>query len=356
MNHLQYTNYKNNPHLLAKRFNISIESAEIYLSSEIIDPHTVSYVWTRVFGYDMTKRHKPKPFGIPFLNQVDFPRCREANMSGIVWDITTNPFLRDKNKLQVIKKNIQMVLSDINKCSHEFKFVSSYTDYQESLKDNKTASWLSIQGGQAIDNNLDNLDKIPEIHRITLIHFTKSKIGVSSFDRKNREIGLSNFGKEFVEKMVENKIIVDLSHINKKGFFDALNIVKKDTPVVVTHTGIDSVFSSWRNIDDQQIKAIANTGGTVGIIYYPKYLAKTLFSCSTDKIVDHIEHVIKIAGEDFVTLGSDYDGMISLPKDMKDITYQPLLVEEMLKRKWTPERIKKILGLNFLRVIKNIRP
>ncbi len=214
---------------------------------------------------------------------------------------------------------------------------------------------MSIQGGQAIDNNLDNLDKIPEIHRITLVHFTKSKIGASNADIRNKSTGLSDFGKDFVRKMVDNKILVDLSHINRKGFFDALEAVP-DSIVVVTHTGVNGVYQCWRNIDDQQIKAVSETGGTVGIIYHPKFLAKTIVNCSIDSIIDHLAHVINVAGEDCPTLGSDYDGLIYLPRELKDITYQPILVQKMLERKWSAERIKKILGLNFLRVIKSYRP
>lgn len=352
----EYTNYKEYPELWAKRLNISKEAVELYLDSEIIDPHTVSYVWTRVLGYDMNKRHKYKPFGAKFLSQVDFPRTIEANMSGMVWDITTNPLRGPEKKLQITQDNIKAILNDINKNSEHFKFVISYKDYQEALKEKKIASWISIQGGQAIDNDIDNLDKVPEIHRITLVHFTKSKIGASNFDTKNKDVGLSDFGKKFVEKMVEKNIMVDLSHINRKGFFDALDIMPKDIPAVVTHTGVNGVYKIWRNIDDDQIKAIAERNGTVGIIYYPKFISGKLFKNTCDDIVKHMEHVIKVAGEDYVTLGSDYDGMITLPDDMPDITYQPVMVQKMLDRKWQPERIKKVLAYNFLRVIKEIRP
>ncbi len=354
---LEYTNYKEYPDLWAKRLNISKEAIDLYLDSEIIDPHTVSYVWKRVLGYDMNKRHKAKPFGAGFLSQVDFPRCLEANMSGMVWDITTNPLRTDKTKLEVTQNNIKAILADINKNSDKFQFVSSYKDYQEALKANKVASWISIQGGQAIDNDIENIDKIPEIHRITLVHFTKSKIGASNFDTRNKDIGLSEFGKRFVEKMLEKKVMVDLSHINRKGFFDALDIMPKEIPPIVTHTGVNGVCKSWRNIDDDQIKAIAERNGTIGIIYYPKYISnKYITKSSCDDIVKHMEHLIKISGEDYVTLGSDYDGMITLPSDMPDITYQPVMVQKMLNRNWSPKRIKKILAYNFLRVVKSVKP
>lgn len=352
----EYTDYKQYPELWAKRLNISNEAVELYLDSEIIDPHTVSYVWTRVLGYDMNKRHKYLPFKAGFLSQVDFPRTLEANMSGMVWDITTNPLRSDEKKLGVTQENIKAVLSDIEKNSQQFKFVTSYKDYQQAKKEGKVASWISIQGGQAIDNDIDNLDKVPEIHRITLVHFTKSKIGASNFDSSNKDMGLTDFGKSFVEKMVEKKILVDLSHINRKGFFDALDIVPKHIPPIVTHTGVNGVSQSWRNIDDDQIKAIAQRDGTIGIIYYPKFISSSLFKNSCDDIVKHMEHVINVAGEDYVTLGSDYDGAITLPSDMPDITFQPIIVQKMLDRNWSSERIKKILAYNFLRVIRSVRP
>jgi membrane dipeptidase len=350
---LDYTDYKKHPVLWAKRLGTSQEAVDLYLASEVIDLHTDSYIWKRIFGYRMTKRHKRSKL-IPFLSQVDFPRCLEASMSGIVWDLATNPLQRDKNKLEVTRRNIESIIRDLAE-SQKFEHVLSHSDYLSARKNGKVASWLSLQGGQAIDNQLENLDKIPEIHRITLVHFTKSRIGASNADPRLAETGLSEFGKNFVEKMVDNKIIVDLSHINRKGFFDALQVVPGGVPVVVTHTGIKAVKDMWRNIDDQQIKAIAETGGTIGIIFHPYFLGDGL-SCSVDKIIDHMEQVIKVAGEDFVSLGSDYDGLITLPREMKDITGQPWLVEKMLARKWSPERIKKILGLNFLRVIKEIKP
>lgn len=349
---IKYINYKNHPELLAKKLAISKEALELYFDCEVIDPHIVSYVWQRVFGYNLAKKHNYRPLGLGFLNQVDFPRVLESNMSGVVWDITTNPFHYGKNRLEVLRRNIDNILFDVKANSDNFQFVRTYPDYIDARKNNKVASWLSIQGGQGVENSVYDLDKIPEIHRITLVHFTKSKIGASNFDYKNHNTGLSDFGKSFVSKMVENKIMIDLSHINRKGFFETLDIVPKDVPVVVTHTGVKGILDVWRNIDDEQIKAIAERNGTIGIIYEPRFLTVAPSKCTTDDILNHIDHVIKIAGEDYVTLGSDYDGFINTPKDLKDITYQPILVQKMLDKNWSPERIKKIMGTNFLRVVK----
>ncbi|MFN8670579.1 MAG: membrane dipeptidase [Candidatus Sericytochromatia bacterium] len=347
---LDYINYKKYPELLAKKLNISLEAVQLYQDCEVIDPHTVTYLWKRLFGYNLAKKHIYRPFGIGIFNQVDFPKVLEANMSGVVWDITTNPIHHEKNRFDVLRRNIDTILDDIQKYSTNFQFVRNYKDYLDARKNNKVASFISIQGGQGIQNKISDLDKIPEVHRITLVHFTHSKIGISNFET-NKNQGLSDFGKNFVEKMVNKNIMVDLSHINRKGFFDALDVMPKNIPAVVTHTGIKGVRDIWRNIDDEQIKAIAERNGTIGIIYEPRFLTISALKASTYDILDHMEHVIKTVGEDYVTLGSDYDGFINTPKDLKDITYQPIFVQRMLDKNWKEERIRKILGKNFLRAI-----
>ena len=113
---------------------------------------------------------------------------------------------------------------------------------------------------------------------------------------------------------------------------------------------------SFRNLDDEQIKAIAERNGTIGIIYEKNFLGDSKATQNMEQIVKHIEYVIQLSGEDHVSLGSDYDGLIALPDDFEDIRSQPRLVEFMLRRGWSEKRIRKILALNFLRVIETIRP
>ena len=105
-----------------------------------------------------------------------------------------------------------------------------------------------------------------------------------------------------------------------------------------------------------RIRAVASRGGTIGVIYERNFLARDPARQTLERIIDHLAHLIAIGGEDCASLGSDYDGMISLPHDFKDITWQPVLVERMLKRSWSVERIQKILAGNFLRVVNEVRP
>ena len=140
-----------------------------------------------------------------------------------------------------------------------------------------------------------------------------------------------------------------------RGFFDALEVCDPSIPPIVTHTGMAGIRPLWRNIDDEQVKAIAERGGTIGIIFNPFFLGPRWFG-PLSLVIDHMEHIIQLVGEDFVSLGSDYDGAILLPDGFEDCTHQPKLVADMLSRGWSAERIKKILGANFLRVLKAVRP
>jgi membrane dipeptidase len=355
---LDYTDHREDPGAWAQSLGIPQEAVDLYLECDVVDPHTCSFMWTRLLpGYDVRKRHRPVLPGSYGLNQVDLPRAREARMAAIVWDIPTNPFRSQKSRPETALRNIQRIVDVMSEYPEDFRVVRSYSEYEAARKADCTASFIGIQGAQGLDDSIEQLDRIPDdvVHRITLVHFTKSRIGTPS-SPPARTAGLEEFGRDFARRMQEKRILVDLSHINRAGFFDALEATDPTIPVAVTHTGVAAVRALWRNIDDEQIRAIAERGGTVGIIYQPHFLDDVKFRCPIGRIVDHMQHVIDLVGEDHVTLGSDYDGLIALPEGFDDITHQPKLVAVMLARGWTDTRIKKVMGHNFLRVVKAIRP
>jgi membrane dipeptidase len=126
-------------------------------------------------------------------------------------------------------------------------------------------------------------------------------------------------------------------------------------PLIVTHTGVSGVTPHWRNLDDDQIRAVADSGGTIGIIFHTAFLRRNgRQDCSM--VVDHMAHVVDVAGEDFVSIGSDYDGAITPPPDLRSGDSYPALVQKMMDRGWGATRIEKVLGGNFLRVFRDFRP
>lgn len=337
---------------------VSQEALDLYHACDVIDLHVDSFLWPRLLpGYDLAKRHRPWLPASAFYNQVDLPRAREAAMAGICWDIVTNPRRKPADRATDTLEHIATIQRVMAENADDFAVVSNATEYRAVRASGRTASFIAMQGGQGVDVSLDALDALPEVvHRITIVHLTPSRIGVPNSLPARADEGLTSFGREFVQHMVAKRILVDLSHINRAGFFDALEDVPAGVAPIVTHTGVSAVRPLWRNIDDAQIRAIADRGGTIGIVFHPHFLADVVMTCSLARIVDHMQHVIDVVGDDFVSIGSDYDGLITLPRDLPDITYQPRLVSEMLARGWKEQRIRKVLGANALRVIAALRP
>ena len=160
--------------------------------------------------------------------------------------------------------------------------------------------------------------------------------------------GLTDFGRDLVARCNDLGVLVDLAHLNRKGFLEACSV--STAPVVVSHTGLSAVHDMWRNIDDQQVRAVADTGGCIGIIYHRKFLGGS----TLEAVVRHLVHCWKVGGEDTPALGSDFDGLIVPPKDLPDASALPRLTQALLDHD-VPERvIHKMLGLNALRVFESV--
>lgn len=215
-----------------------------------------------------------------------------------------------------------------------------------------------MQGGNAFDSPADvRLVPAGALLRVTLMHLTDSSLGATSWPlgRSRGRGGLTADGLAMVEALNERRILVDLAHASRRTFFDALDASSATLPPVVTHTGVSGVHRSWRNIDDEQIRAIAERGGVIGIMYHRGFLGRPFWKVGAEAIVRHLEHTITVGGEDCAALGSDWDGMIVTPRDMPTCLELPVLVERMLERRWPEQRIRKVLGQNALRLIGTVR-
>jgi membrane dipeptidase len=342
----------------AAALGISREAVELYLASDVLDLHLDSFIWTRVFGYDLRKRHGDGLFRARFYSQVDFPRVREAGMTGATWAVTTNPWRRAAARPRMLLENLRRLQAIFDSAPGDFRVVRNAAEYRAARAAGRHGAFLGIQGGNALDRDLDALDLIPDdlVLRITLVHLSSSRIGATSAPTGSRRgQGLTDFGRSFVERLDAKRIFVDLAHINREGFFDAVAAHDPSLPLVVTHTGVCGVTPHWRNLDDEQLRAIADTGGTIGVMYQSSFLGERTWGGRAEGVVRHLEHIVATVGEDFASLGSDWDGAIIPPRDLRTPRELPRLVEFMLRRGWSPDRIGKILGGNFLRAVAALR-
>jgi membrane dipeptidase len=341
-----------------RELGISREAVEVYLASDVIDLHVDSFIWTRVFGYDLRRRHGHGLTGARFYSQVDFPRVREAALSGAIWVITTNPLQPASRRPNVLLENLRRLQGILESVPADFAVVRNVAEYRRARAGGRHAAFLGIQGGNALDRDAGALDLIPDdlVVRITLVHLTNSSLGVTSApSRARRGEGLTERGRDYVRRMNEKRILVDLAHINREGFFDAIAVHDRTQPFLVTHTGVTGVHPHWRNLDDEQLRAVAASGGTVGVMYHAPFLGDPWAGGKAETIVKHLAHIVDVIGEDHASLGSDWDGAINPPRDMPTVCELPRLVELMLRRGWSAQRIGKILGGNFLRVVEAVR-
>jgi membrane dipeptidase len=323
---------------------------------EIVDGHVESFVWTRVLGYDLAERHGGGVLGGRWYSQADLPRMREAGMSGAVMSIATNPFRRRDRRTAVLQANLARLRRDLE-ADPGVAVVGDHAGYTTARADRRLACFLAVQGANAWSRPEDIADT-PEVSRATLVHLTDSPLGATSspLGRSRGRGGLSAVGRDYVAALNAAAVIVDLAHISRPGFRDALDAHARDLPPIVSHTGVCGVRPSWRNLDDDQIRAVADRGGVVGIMFHRGFLGRPSRRVTADAVVAHLAHLIAVGGEDAAALGSDYDGLIDPPPDLRTVTALPHLADRMRAGGFSDARIAKVFGANYLRVVAAVRP
>jgi membrane dipeptidase len=355
---LRFVDHRADPGAWARALGVSREAIELYLGSEVIDLHVDTFLWRRMFRYDLAGRHGRGLLGASFYGQADLPRLREAQVGGATWVITTNPARTARGRGEALVRNFELLRGALLEAGDDVAVVRDVAEYRAARAAGKHAAFIGIQGANAVGDDPAVLDRLPDraILRATIVHLTRSNIGAPSAPLGGGQAApLSPFGREVVRALDARRVFVDLAHINRRGFFDALEAHDRSLPVFVTHTGVAGVTPHWRNIDDEQLRAVADTGGTVGIMYHAPFLGDWLWGGRVASIVDHLEHAVRVIGDDHVSLGSDWDGAIVTPRDMPTCLELPRIVEEMLRRGWGAGRIQNILGGSFLRAVALMR-
>jgi membrane dipeptidase len=221
-------------------------------------------------------------------------------------------------------------------------------NYEEMKNNNKISAFLTVEEGGIIGSNLDRLDKLYElgIRLITLTWNFENSIACPNGSEK----GLTKFGKNVIEIMNDKGMIIDVSHLSDKGFYDVADISKK--PFIASHSNARSIQNHPRNLTDKMLKIIGKKGGIVGINFCPSFLNNREIS-SINSLVKHMMYIIDIAGIDTMAIGTDFDG-IKGNLEINDISKMYLLLDALKKAGLSEGKIDKIWYKNSSRIIKNI--
>ncbi|MEY4508107.1 MAG: hypothetical protein RLZZ450_229 [Pseudomonadota bacterium] len=352
----------------SRALGISRGALDVYLAADVVDLHIDSFIWHRLLGYQLHTRHGRGLLAGCFYSQSDVPRLVAAQVAGAVWVVTTNPLRSARGRRDALLANFAALRAALVEpvetrglSAHEPRVVicDSAQSFRAARARGAHAAFLAIQGGNALELSLDDFDlpALSSLTLVTLLHFTRSRIGAAALPGLLSRGGpqLTPFGADYVRKLNERRILVDLAHIGRRGFWDALAVHDKSQPLTVSHAACDAVFRHFRNVDDAQIKAVAATGGVVGIIFNTAFLGGSLFRGQAERIVDHIQHVVQLVGADHCALGSDFDGAIVPPRDLRSVSELPRLAELMLRRGLSESDVHKVLGGSFLRALALLR-
>ncbi|MFI5133905.1 MAG: dipeptidase [Chitinophagales bacterium] len=276
----------------------------------------------------------------------------------------------------------------------------NYHDVKKGIRQDKLVALIGVEGGHMIEDDLNKLDSLYKrgMRYMTLTWNNSSSWATSAMDETQhadslKHKGLTEFGKKVVQRMNELGCIVDLSHVGEQTFYDAIAIATK--PVLLSHSSVWNICPVFRNVKDDQIKAVVKNGGVICVNFYSGFISKeydqrsswlngagkkiaqdslwTIYHDSStvktkfdeyqknelekvrptlSQVVDHIDYIVKLVGDNYVGIGSDFDGVSSLPIGMDDVTTYPKITEELKRRGYSNKSIKKILGGNVLRVMR----
>jgi membrane dipeptidase len=295
------------------------------------------------------------------MNHTDLTRLREGGVGAVFfaayvsasYGLGERAYIRANQVIDIIRHDI------VEKYPDDFVLAMTAAQIEAAHKQGKIAALIGIEGGHAIQDSLDKLSEFygKGVRYMTLTHSNTNNWADSSGDLKNATMrhhaGLTDFGKDVVREMNRLGMMVDISHVADKTFYDALEVSK--APLIASHSSSRALADVPRNMTDQMIVAMAKKGGVVQVNFYCDFLAVAKPPHATlNDVVEHIDHIRKIAGIGAIGIGSDFDGIDCAPVGLEDVSKFPNLTRALLERGYSAEDIRKIYGGNFLRVMRAV--
>jgi membrane dipeptidase len=367
--------------------DISERAHKLHFSSIVLDTHddTTQRFFSK--DYDLGKRNAE--------GHVDIPRMREGGMNAIFFSIWIDGRIMGPPAVEKALDQIDAVRENVKKYSNDIVLARTAEDVRRAHAQGKIAALMGVEGGHMIGNDIRVLRIFADlgVRYMTLTHFYNDEWADSSTDKPAHN-GLTDFGKDIVREMNRQGILVDISHVSDKTFYDALEVSK--APLLASHSSCRALCNHVRNMNDDMIAALAAKGGVIQINYEKSFidqaykdaydketggvverLSELTKACNNDescisreivklqqkltaegklphvsweRIIDHIDHAVKLVGAEHVGLGSDFDGA-DMPDGLEDCSKLPKITEALLRKGYSEGDIRKILGENTLRVM-----
>ena len=370
--------------------DIAERARKLHFSSIVLDTHddTTQRFFSK--DYDLGKRN---PTG-----HVDIPRMQEGGMNAIFFSIWIDGKIMGPPAVEKALDQMDAVHENVKNNSNAMVFARTAEEVRRAHAQGKIAALMGVEGGHMIGNDIRMVRIFADlgVRYMTLSHFYNTEWSDSSTDKPAHN-SLTDFGKDVVREMNRQGMMVDISHVSDKTFYDALEISK--APLIASHSSCRALCNHVRDMSDDMIKALAAKGGVIQINYEKSFIdqaykdaydketggvaahfAELTKDCNNDedciskkmasleekltaegklphvsweRIIDHIDHAVKLVGADHVGLGSDFDGA-DMPEGMEDCSKLPKITEALMRKGYSDSDIRKILGENTLRVMEQV--
>ena len=374
-------------------FSCDRSTYDIHLESFVADMHN-DVLRRAIEGQNVLKYHPE--------SHSDLEKFKLGGVDLQVFSISVRPDEKDYKFFENANELINKLNFLISRVPEAWGLAKSYQDIIYNSRKNKMSCVIGIEGGHIIGRDIS---KIEDLHGkgmryLGLTCNNSNNIASSAKDETlNRDslpiIGLSKFGSEVVKKCNDLGVIIDISHAGEQAFWDVIDQSKE--PIIASHSSVFALCPHYRNLKDDQIKAIAKTGGAVFINFYPGYIDSTFqqkaeiinmkyeaeldilaekydplsnqywfeemkllkheksrITPSINDVIKHISYIVDLVGIDYVGLGSDFDGVEIMPTGLEDVTKLPFLTKKLIEHGYTIREVRKILGGNFKRIFKEV--
>ena len=333
------------------------------------------------------------------ITHSDLKRMKEGGVDAQIFSIFCDENYGNGTAYAFANREIDSLYAYVARNPSNMMIVKTPTELNMAVKEKKLGSMMGVEGGHMIEDRIDYLEALYKrgARYMTLTWNNSTAWASSAADERAKNdlghpYGLNSFGEQVVRKMNELGMIVDISHVGEKTFYDAIRVTTK--PVIASHSCTYTLCPVPRNMTDDQIRALGKNNGVINLNFYSGFVDSTFSSKnntfikkhqaekdsmlkvnpsdfyanlfihekykeemdntrpSIKLLVDHLDHIVKLIGVNHVGLGSDFDGINSAPRELNDVTNMPLITEELMKRGYSKADIFKILGGNFIRVFK----
>jgi len=370
--------------------SVSEKARKLHFSSIVVDTHD-----------DTTQRLLDGKFDLgdrTNTGSIDISRMKEGGLTAIFFSIWIPSKVTGPEAVRRALQQIDAVREQVRQHRRDLVLATTAAQIREAKKKGQIAALMGVEGGHMVNSDLAVLRKFAGlgVRYMTLTHSGNDEWADSSTDKAVHN-GLTDFGKDVVSEMNRLGMMVDISHVSDKTFADALAVSK--APMIASHSSCRAICDAPRNMTDEMMKALAAKGGVVQINYHVGFLSQEFRDAEKadpkinaaigmevnkrcgdneacqllegdkltreaveqgklprvryEKIIEHIDHAVKVAGADHVGLGSDFDGA-NMPYGMEDASRLPLITEALLKKGYSESDVRKILGENTLRVMSEV--